>query len=308
MSGLSIPYAFDEVGNVLFAESARRDTDAFCPACGGALLLRAGDIRRRHFAHKVDTQCSPESVRHKVAKRAIRHAMDGTSPITIVMPCSGCRNQHSVSIPPGIFDHGAEEVRVGHFWCDVVGYRGDNTPALAVEVYATHHMGEHKESSLPLHWIEVDADEIIENPLIWRALKCRMKDTFCDSCASIRDAIHQWGIDPNSYVLAGSNMRSPFVATMSECWRCKASIPVFWWDGVPYCRDEPPLPRPWTIQNRFSATLGDKYWCNTCPKCHSIQGDHFINYDAIRFAHDPSSFVSVSVMISPEEFIQRMTP
>lgn len=32
-----------------------------------------------------------------------------------------------------------------------------------------------------------------------------------------------------------------------------------------------PIPR--TIQYRYSNTVGNKYWVNTCPRCGSIQGD-----------------------------------
>ncbi|MBL8151643.1 MAG: hypothetical protein JNN15_17085, partial [Blastocatellia bacterium] len=31
-----------------------------------------------------------------------------------------------------------------------------------------------------------------------------------------------------------------------------------------------------TVQYRFSKTVGDKYWVNTCPYCESIQGDFFL--------------------------------
>lgn len=57
MSSLLIPYAFDASGYLVSAAMATRDVDYFCPVCNEHLILRDGEVRTRHFAHKTDVCC-----------------------------------------------------------------------------------------------------------------------------------------------------------------------------------------------------------------------------------------------------------
>lgn len=40
--------------------------------------------------------------------------------------------------------------------------------------------------------------------------------------------------------------------------------------------DKPIPPIPKTIKYRYSKTVGNKYWANTCSYCNSLQGDFFL--------------------------------
>lgn len=62
-----------------------------------------------------------------------------------------------------------------------------------------------------------------------------------------------------------------------RCFRCDAPTVVYRWTGHrPQEPDAPPEPRPWTVQWRYTQELGDRYWANTCVKCKTVQGDHYL--------------------------------
>ena len=44
-----------------------------------------------------------------------------------------------------------------------------------------------------------------------------------------------------------------------------------WPDKIP---KEKPMPR--TLGERATAMSGSKYWNNSCPYCHAVQGDYFL--------------------------------
>lgn len=75
----------------------------------------------------------------------------------------------------------------------------------------------------------------------------------------------------------------------STCWKCSEEIIVYSWpdpDGPDeesgqahacWSQEVPAdVPRPKTVNERDSKTLGTHYWVNTCPYCNSIQGDWFL--------------------------------
>ena len=73
---------------------------------------------------------------------------------------------------------------------------------------------------------------------------------------------------------------SPYRYGIAKCWKCKEDVLVFSWPGhdAEAGPASPPLPRPPTVQFRYSRTAGVKYWANTCPYCRSLQGDFYL-YD-----------------------------
>lgn len=69
-SGFSVPYA-SSYGELVSAFDATKGFDYFCPACESPLVLRKGDKRKAHFAHKPNGNCSGEAALHKIAKKLI---------------------------------------------------------------------------------------------------------------------------------------------------------------------------------------------------------------------------------------------
>ena len=71
MQNLRIPYALINGDAPVSPQVAEKGQDFSCPICDDEVVLRRGDIRQPHFAHKPDTGCSGEGVRHKIAKQMI---------------------------------------------------------------------------------------------------------------------------------------------------------------------------------------------------------------------------------------------
>jgi competence protein CoiA len=62
----------------VYASSAEKGFDYFCPGCGAALILRKGRVRIHHFAHHPPVSCAwevGETLAHLEAKLALRDAL-----------------------------------------------------------------------------------------------------------------------------------------------------------------------------------------------------------------------------------------
>lgn len=49
--------AHDKDGNRIYANNKERYNECYCPECGKSLIHKIGEIKRPHFAHKVDANC-----------------------------------------------------------------------------------------------------------------------------------------------------------------------------------------------------------------------------------------------------------
>ncbi len=68
MGSIKIPLAIDDLGILTKIDDATRGTDYYCLACNMPVIVRKGDIKIHHFAHKASDFCSQETVIHKTAK------------------------------------------------------------------------------------------------------------------------------------------------------------------------------------------------------------------------------------------------
>jgi len=67
-----IEFALDSKKNYIHINEASKDERYFCIDCLNPLIVRKGDIRDHHFAHKNESWCSQETVLHKMAKEEIK--------------------------------------------------------------------------------------------------------------------------------------------------------------------------------------------------------------------------------------------
>ena len=282
---LRLPYALTSLERLVSADDANRDEQHYCPNCGKAVTLRRGDVRKAHFAHRSGTDCKPESVIHKIAKRLIGeviniNAMSNDQVITIERECENCGLPAAQDLAPGTFTSSSEEEWVGTYKVDVAGFRGTEV-ALGIEIFHKHAVPEEKAGNLAVHWIELDAQAVIDNPFHWKPTKGRLKKVaLCQPCRKkvrrVKRNMDRWNVPPHLYTVILNPERAAFVARTDSCWKCNTEVPVFWWKGVPFDEGEPPSPRPSTIQFRYSKQYGGKYWVNTCAKCKSTLGDNYV--------------------------------
>lgn len=282
---LLVPYGLNPEGLLVPPAQAQKDTNYICPACSHPLVLHAGPQVVRHFAHKTDASCNPETLAHKTAKLLLAQVITEQStsprprPISLVCRCDCCGMGFQRKLPPQAMTGAREEVPIGDFVCDVVAYRVEK-PVLVLEVLVTHAVDVRKANALPLPWAELRAEEILDNPYLWRPVAGKMNSVICPDCKKHFDKLkavgEKWNLpifEPARYREPG---RAPYLTAIETCWKCKNEIPVYWWLGVPFCETEPPAPRPRTVQHRHSKQFGGSYWANTCPCCKSVQGDNFL--------------------------------
>jgi len=174
----------DEI--LVSARDAVRAEYYCCPACRTRLIYRAGPKVRPHFAHRSSATCNGETALHLIAKmllaQAVRAATSGNAFITIVRPCDSCETKIDVPFPSDTVDQVEQECRLeSGYIADVLLLQGGN-PRLAIEVRATHAVPAEKASRLGMRWIEVAAEQILENPTRWVLLAYSLKAKKCDAC------------------------------------------------------------------------------------------------------------------------------
>lgn len=91
MKSLLYEYAEDEQGRLVHISIAERGFDYKCVECGDKLIIKEGTKKRKHFAHKGNTNCNGESYIHKIWKRRIKYKFENceTFPIRYFVgtPC-----------------------------------------------------------------------------------------------------------------------------------------------------------------------------------------------------------------------------
>lgn len=181
-------------GKYILPKNAEKNIKYTCPQCNKIAILKKGNIRIPHFAHKVDTNsgCNyynhpGESDIHKLAKHTLADALEKRIVKEIVWECGKCK---TVSDGPGF------SVDIEYKDGDVVKveYRGDGYIAdVAVlnngkvryifEVLNTHRT---TTNCRPEPWFEILADDIVnpEPDMDLDSFVCR-RTHYCIPCTAL---------------------------------------------------------------------------------------------------------------------------
>lgn len=285
---LTTPFALASDGRLVAACTAEKHGTYTCPGCGGALLLRQGNIRIPHFAHTPAAVCRAETALHATAKllaaQVLRaHAEGDTHALRILRACSWCAKEFDWELPRlGNFLASVEH-SVARFVCDVVGLRQE-MPVLGVELRVTHAVDEQKAAELPIPWVELDAAALLDDPWHWKPLRSgRFKDAHCPQCHAdeelLQAATARWRIPYYPRPRGRQSTPSPYLAVSAPCWNCEETIVWYWWPGTHFSEAKPPEPVPRTIKYKFQKEFRGSYWVNCCPRCGRAQGDNFVFLD-----------------------------
>lgn len=276
-----IKYALNEKNVLVSASEAIKEHQYTCIECGDSLIFRKGEINIEHFSHR-NSNCNPESLLHKTAKLLIKETIDLNKEVVLLSNCETCNEIFDKKINTRLFNKASLEYRIGEFICDIVAFT-NNEPRLGIEILATHKVDNFKSENLNLHWIELKATDVVENPQLWKPVNQKLKNISCNNCINylneVNELANKYNIDKNTFITKRDPNANKYIIDKKECYKCKNIIPVFWWRDVPFCKTEPRLPRPHTIKYKYSKTFGGSYWTNTCAKCGSIQGDNFLFLD-----------------------------
>ena len=275
---LRVPFAFDDEKRLYAPQTAEKGKHYFCPACKDAVILRKGEIKTAHFAHKVSETCNQETILHKTAKQCIVEVISDWKSGKIDAPilkrvCEICRKSVDQPLPDKV-ERAVLEYRMSDGFVVDVALMVGNEPAAAIEIRVSHAVDENKAELLSVPFIELDGQSVLENPTIFEPIRDHFFPFTCGVCkrakalfqVKVNEIAKQTGIKlPDRYYRYG----------FCECWRCKREIIVYAWPKASEWDNSAPKmkPIPQTIQYRYSKTVGDKYWVNTCPRCNSIQGD-----------------------------------
>ncbi|MGD9791592.1 MAG: competence protein CoiA family protein [Phycisphaerales bacterium] len=234
---LRIPYGLDSSGIPIHPLRADRGGTYSCPECHAPLVLRAGPIKIRHFAHRSETSdCAllGESWQHIAAKHAILLAVSEwrtghAAPPVIERVCNVCYSRRFQPIPDRVHHAVIEQRGTGEnssmFIADVALADADDTTVALIEIHVTHRVDSQKENTLGrLPWIEVEATEILENPAQWIPIaqgNLKHFPCLCDTATRMPVierglALHVDGCPIRSRVYRGK----PYANVIDDCTCC----------------------------------------------------------------------------------------
>ncbi len=278
--GFRVPCGLTESGELVRPDAADRSVRYLCPACHSPLTLKQGKVRKPHFAHRGDTACDGESALHQTAKllivQSVRTMVQGGPAITLEWPCPSCHAAQNRDLGPHHIDHAEIEASLGPSERVDVLLRRGSTPRLVVEVFHTHHTVQRS-----ICWIEVSAQAIVNHPQRWTMLRGQLKTAQCKDCEQrtrIRLEAERLVEQKRGEILPKFPLHRRYKAWVARCWHpsCGAEIPLYRWFDDDWDCNEPPEPRPSTIQWRRSYTGSRSYWANVCRRCGRIQGDRYV--------------------------------
>ncbi|MBT4483504.1 MAG: hypothetical protein HOC71_07485 [Candidatus Latescibacteria bacterium] len=284
MAELKISVAYDKERNIVRPENAVTGVNYHCPACGELLIFRRGQIKVPHFAHKQTEACNQETIVHQSAKLLIQKAIEDwkvgkSEPPVLERKCRVCDRNVEQNLPEKV-DYASLEHRLPEGFIVDIGLIAHGNVEAAIEVRVTHEVDEAKAQQISIPFIEVDGNEILENPSRWKPTIDFFKPLTCTKCRldfqnfrkkTLRIA-KQTGVDlPTSFYRYASIL----------CWQCNKEILVFTWPNHKMYSQELPIgqPPPKTLCFRFSKAVGRKYCMNTCIFCNAIQGDRFLHIE-----------------------------
>lgn len=280
--GLLVPYGKDGDGLLWKAIEADKTQPYYCPACNSQLILKKGNIKAHHFAHKKEISCNQETILHKTAKQLIINCINDwkrgiDQPIRFRRRCIKCNHYFDIPVPDKV-THASEEIRVGIFVVDVCLFKNDIKLA-GIEIKATHPVDDQKKSTINFPFIEVNALDVIENPLLLDPITDNFFSYKCKSCKD--KEVKEYGAINLLAKKYNIEFSKDYIPKIITCNLCQEDILVFTWKNHSVYQETMPnyRPIPRTIRYRFSRTMNKYYWVNTCPYCNAIQGDYFLFID-----------------------------
>lgn len=250
----------------------------------------------------------PHAQWHRTATRLLMQVIDANAgeqrqTLRLRVACAACGRHGTRTLPAGSFSRTSSgaAARLG---CDLVALGADGQPALCIDVRHLRAVDQRQAASAGLPWIELQAAEVLENPFHWNPVRrSGLRGLLCDPCQAhehrVRAIAGSWGIPPDLYTVGRRPRQRLYVATIHDCWHCQEPIPLFWWPGVPFCRSEPPDPRPATVQFRHSPLTGTGYWGSVCPACGVLQDDGRVFLNGGPLSHLPVARGKLPWAVSP---------
>lgn len=161
-------YAYDSNEETVNVRSLSRDMELgefYCIGCEGELIPRLGEKRQKHFAHKVDQNCSPETYLHRLAKNIFhdlyKDCLENQSKFILEYSdhhfCNHFENEFGLDCDLGnktkdfdlisYFSEIEMEKKDGNLIPDVRIYNPKTNESIYIEVAVTHEVEDEKRAS-----------------------------------------------------------------------------------------------------------------------------------------------------------------
>lgn len=278
---IRIPFALDKYGQLIGINDAEKGRKYFCPSCRDVVIVRKGEIKVHHFAHKMNNLCGQETAVHKIAKMLIQKrfsqwkAGQTTAPI-MNRACQICGKKTAQTFPDKV-EREDLEVGLSNGSIADVALIGTGKPIAVIEIRVTHAVDEEKAITLPVPFIEVDGYKVLEQQ---DCLEPIVDTFFPFSCSACKKRLPQF-IDKSKRLALATHVELPesyYRYAPTYCWKCGKEILVYSWPEHNNQKDNSPKkqPAPVTIQYRSSRMARTSYWMNICPYCKASQGDFFL--------------------------------
>lgn len=193
MSRIKYHYAKNQYGVIIdIADVAKEDRESqhfFCIGCGAEMIPKLGEVKARHFAHKVESpKCNLETYLHKLTKLCLKNKFDSSKTFEIAywqeVKCSDnascpfyredeCKEKKlKIFNLREYYDTCQEEERAGSFIADLKissSYKS-GVPPVTIEVFVSHKCTlPKKESGLKIIEVRIkdesDIKELISGPI-----------------------------------------------------------------------------------------------------------------------------------------------
>lgn len=274
MVTMLVPFAMDGDRRIT-PDEATPKTKYHCPECGGVLYLRSRKKAPHFYHHKKPDHCGlNEGIPHVIAKHSIKKAVldalegIGKTP-SIKRTCRTCGNIITQPLPlhkitrlefeKPIHANGS----IIRFDVALINQKG--SVVCGVEVYHKHRVDEKKRerlSSINIPWLEVKAEEIIQNPLLWQVRESGGLNPFCCEIRRKRAkqfriiqrgmAIHVDGCPRAARVWRGK----PYANVIDDCAHCDSFC------GLETKERFDPKAKEWTIDKEilYCDPIGGRHW------------------------------------------------
>jgi len=252
-----VPAGEAPTGRLVLARNARADVTYRCPGCRCELVLRRGEVRAPHFAHRAIGFCSPETALHQGVKAWIALILRGRlrglrrGIPCLRVPCRGRQHHgdpHGGRLCPGeawlpLAELDFDQVLVEEATAD--GLRPDvlllkqGVPVLGIEVLVAHAVDAAKAARTSHPWVEVEGMQVLRSPGTWKPSQASHPWTgSCPACAwadrVLGSRIQEWD-DAVDFV---SQLSAAFFEESIQAWihsPSKRIKPVLFW-RCPWCR------------------------------------------------------------------------
>ena len=208
----------------IILRAQKKEKTISVPACQDTVILRKGEIKTAHFAHRASETCNQETILHKIAKQLIVDIISNWKSDKIDAPilkrrCEICRQFKEQPLPDKV-ECAMLEYRMFDGFIVDVALMVENKPGAAIEIRVSHAVDENKVKLLSIPFIELEGQAVLENPTVLEPIRDHFLPFTCGTCKKAKARFYvkvnhiakQTGVElPDHYYRYG----------FCECWKCK---------------------------------------------------------------------------------------